>query len=106
MKTGSPLIMLVFNIKILQLNQYAYKLDGYDKDWIQAGTQRKVTYANLSPGKYTFHVKAANSDGVWNMNDNFITIIISPPWWLSWWAYCVYMLTLVSVVYIVVSQSH
>ncbi len=49
-----------------QLNQYAYKLDGNDKDWIQAGTQRNATYTNLSPGKYTFHVKAANSDGVWS----------------------------------------
>ena len=82
------------------LNQYAYKLDGYDRDWIQAATQRSVTYANLSPGRYTFHVKAANSDGLWNTNDDFIVIIVSPPWWLSWWAYCVYALTLVSITYI------
>jgi signal transduction histidine kinase/ligand-binding sensor domain-containing protein len=70
--------------------QYAYKLDGYDKDWVQAGTQRTVTYTNLSPGTYTFHVKAANADGVWSTKDDSITIIISPPWWETWWAYLLY----------------
>ena len=75
-----------------QLNQYAYKLDGNDKDWIQSGVQRNATYNNLSPGKYTFHVKAANSDGIWSKVDDSIIIIIAPPWWLSWWAYCVYIL--------------
>ena len=70
--------------------QYAYKLDGYDKDWVQAGTQRTVTYINLSPGTYTFHVKAANADGVWSTKDDSITIVISPPWWETWWAYLLY----------------
>ena len=74
------------------LIQYAYKLDGYDKDWIQNGSQRTVTYTNLSPGTYTFHVKAANSDGIWSTLDDSITIIISPPWWRTWWAYVLYML--------------
>ena len=72
------------------LNQYAYKLEGYDKDWIQAGTQRKVTYTNLSPDTYIFHVKAANSDGVWNEQEQTFTVIISPPWWETWWAYVLY----------------
>jgi signal transduction histidine kinase/ligand-binding sensor domain-containing protein len=71
------------------VTQYAYKLDGYDKDWVQAGTQRTITYTNLSPGTYTFHVKAANADGVWGKDDS-ITIIISPPWWQIWWAYLLY----------------
>ncbi|MEO7266337.1 MAG: two-component regulator propeller domain-containing protein [Ferruginibacter sp.] len=74
------------------LNQYAYQLEGYDKDWIQAGTQRSVTYTNLSPGKYIFKVKAANSDGVWNETGAIITVIISPPWWKTWWAYTLYAL--------------
>ncbi len=55
------------------LIKYAYKLDGYDKDWIEAGTQRTATYTNLSPGTYTFHVKAANSDGVWTTKEDLIT---------------------------------
>jgi signal transduction histidine kinase/ligand-binding sensor domain-containing protein len=73
------------------LNQYAYQLEGYDKDWIQAGTQRFVTYTNLSPGDYTFKVKAANSDGIWNETGNHFTFTILPPWWRTWWAYVLYL---------------
>jgi len=73
-------------------NQYAYRLEGYDKDWIPAGTQRSVSYTNLAPGTYTFKVKAANSDGLWNETGASLTIIISPPWWKTWWAYLLYVL--------------
>ncbi|AOW10375.1 sensor histidine kinase [Flavobacterium gilvum] len=76
-------------------NTYAYKLDGYDKDWVQAGTQRSVTYTNLSPGSYTFHVKAANSDGVWSTKNDSIDLVISPPWWKTWWAYTLYFLVFI-----------
>ena len=79
------------------LNQYAYKLEGYDKDWIQAGTQRKVTYTNLSPDTYIFHVKASNSDGVWNTQEQTLTVIISPPWWRTWWAYILYAILIVAL---------
>jgi ligand-binding sensor domain-containing protein/signal transduction histidine kinase len=81
------------------LNQYAYKLEGYDKDWIQAGTQRKVTYTNLSPDKYIFHVKAANSDGVWSTQEDILTVIISPPWWRTWWAYVLYTIVFAGAVW-------
>ena len=74
------------------LNQYAYKLESYDKEWVMAGTQRSVTYTNLSPGKYIFKVKAANNDGLWNEKGASFTIIISPPWWKTWWAYSLYVL--------------
>jgi signal transduction histidine kinase/ligand-binding sensor domain-containing protein len=78
-----------------QENTYAYKLDGYDKDWIQAGKIRTVTYTNLSFGKYIFHLKAANSDGVWSKEKAAITILISPPWWRTWWAYLIYFVVFV-----------
>jgi signal transduction histidine kinase/ligand-binding sensor domain-containing protein len=79
------------------LNQYAFQLEGYDTDWIPAGTQRSVTYTNLSPGKYTFKVKAANSDGIWNkVGDNF-SFTISPPWWKTWWAYVLYLAVFISL---------
>jgi len=77
-----------------QVIQYAFKLDGYDKDWISAGTQRMATYTNLSPGEYTFHVKASNSDGVWNEQGVSFSFIILPPWWQTWWAYALYVLVL------------
>ena len=85
------------------LNQYAYQLEGYDKDWIVAGKQRSATYTNLSPGDYTFIVKAANSDGVWNENPVRLTFTISPPWWKTWWAYLIYFVVFISLlrVYIV-----
>jgi len=82
-----------------QLNQYAYKLEGYDKDWIPAGTQRMATYTNLSPGHYTFRVKAANSDGVWNEQGDSFSFTILPPWWQTWWAYTLYILALLLAVW-------
>ncbi|MEO7983349.1 MAG: two-component regulator propeller domain-containing protein, partial [Bacteroidota bacterium] len=81
------------------LNQYAYQLEGYDKDWVQAGTQRSVTYTNLSPGKYIFNVKAANSDGVWSETGPSFIVIITPPWWKTWWAYCLYALLIAGSVW-------
>jgi ligand-binding sensor domain-containing protein/signal transduction histidine kinase len=82
-----------------QLEQYAYKLDGYDKNWVTAGTQRIATYTNLSPGDYTFHVKGSNSDGVWNEQGVSFSFIILPPWWQAWWAYASYILVLALAVW-------
>ena len=80
-------------------NKYAYKLIGYDKNWVQAGIQRSVTYTNLSPGTYTFRVIAANSDGVWNKIGATITLIIHPPWWQTWWALTIWIILFVSAIY-------
>lgn len=66
-------------------NQYAYKMEGWDRDWIYAGNERKASYTNLSPGKYTFRVKASNNDGVWNASGPSIEVIITPPFWATWW---------------------
>ncbi|MBK7629188.1 MAG: hypothetical protein IPJ23_00290 [Ignavibacteriales bacterium] len=70
--------------------KYAYQMEGFDKDWIQSGTRRFVTYTNLNPGKYVFKVKSTNSDGVWNDNTASIRVIISPPWWQTGWAVVLY----------------
>jgi len=66
-------------------NQYAYQLEGIDKDWVYAGNETKASYTNLSPGTYTFHVKASNNDGIWNETGASVTITITPPFWLTWW---------------------
>ena len=68
-----------------ETNQYAYMMEGFDKNWIYSGTRRFVTYTNLFPGKYNFKVKATNSDGVWNNLPTQIAIIITPPYWETWW---------------------
>ena len=62
-------------------NQYAYKLDGFDPEWIFAGTVHRVSYTNLDPGEYTFRVKASNNDGVWNEEGASVRMIITPPFW-------------------------
>jgi signal transduction histidine kinase len=66
-------------------NQYKYIMEGFDEDWINAGTTNKVTYTNLNPGKYKLKVKASNSDGIWNNEGASIQIIITPPIWETWW---------------------
>jgi PAS domain S-box-containing protein len=62
-------------------NQYAYKLEGFDKDWVQAGTRNYASYTNLPGGNYTFKVKAANSDGVWNEKGASLKLTVIPPFW-------------------------
>lgn len=71
-------------------NSYAYQLVGFDKDWIQAGNQRSATYTNLSPGEYTFQVKASNADGIWNETPTTVDISILYPWYRTWWAYSLF----------------
>src|SRR5690606_21444027 len=66
-------------------NRFLYKLEGWDRDWIAADGERKVTYTNVTPGRYTFRVKASNNDGLWNEAGRELTIIITPPFWQTWW---------------------
>jgi PAS domain S-box-containing protein len=62
-------------------NQYAYKLEGFDRDWVQAGTRNYASYTNLPGGNYTFRVKAANSDGMWNEEGASLKLTVIPPFW-------------------------
>ena len=67
-------------------NRYRYKLEGFDDAWTEVGsTQRLVTYTNLDPGRYVFRVTAANADGVWNEAGRAIALVVTPPWWATWW---------------------
>ena len=66
-------------------NRYAYMMEGFDRDWIHIGNKREASYTNLAPGEYTFRVKAANSDGVWNEQSLAIQVKINPPYWKTWW---------------------
>lgn len=71
-------------------NEYAYMLEGFDKKWNYVGKQRRASYTNLNPGTYILKVRGSNNDGVWNNEGRSITIIITPPWYLRWWAYVIY----------------
>jgi ligand-binding sensor domain-containing protein/signal transduction histidine kinase len=66
-------------------NLYAYQLEGVDKDWVYVGTRRYASYTNLQGGDYTFQVKAANNDGIWNEQAATLRIHITPPFWQTWW---------------------
>ncbi|WP_373923532.1 two-component regulator propeller domain-containing protein [Duganella sp. CF517] len=69
-----------------QRNRFAYQLQGFDEDWVVTdATKRFATYTNLDPGTYTFRVKAANKDGIWNDNAATLQITILPPFWKTWW---------------------
>jgi len=71
-------------------NKFAFSLENYDESWREVGNQRSAYYFNLPPGSYTFKVKAANSHGVWNKEPVTLSFTINPPWWLTWWAYTLY----------------
>lgn len=68
-------------------NEYAYRLEGLEEEWIAAGTSDFASYTDLQPGHYVFRVKAANHDGVWNEEGARLPIIITPPFWRTWWFY-------------------
>ncbi len=80
-------------------NQYAYKMDGVDRDWVYTEGNQSVSYANLSPGRYVFHVRGANSDGVWCEQEATLEIVVLPPWWKTIWAYLAYLAAITALVW-------
>ena len=76
-------------------NQYRYKMEGYDSDWIEAGTRRFASYTNLPIGTYTFRVIGSNNDGVWNEIGASYKLNILPPWYRTYFAYGGYVLLLI-----------
>ncbi|MDP4202001.1 MAG: two-component regulator propeller domain-containing protein [Bacteroidota bacterium] len=87
-------------------NRYAYKLEGFDKEWNYVTNQYKATYTNLPAGTYEFKVKASNSDGVWNENGASVKIIIHPPLWLTTGFKLLYVvLVMIAIFYILKLQQ-
>lgn len=80
-------------------NQYAYKLEGLDKDWIYCDKRRFTNYANLSPGQYTFRVKCSNANGVWNDTGASMSLLIATPWYGTWWFRVLIFFTIVAGIY-------
>lgn len=66
-------------------NLYAYKLEGFDQDWIEIGNQRNGRYTNLPGGTYTLRLRGSNNDGVWSGQDTSIQVVVVPPFWETWW---------------------
>lgn len=90
----------------LERNRYAYRMEGFDPDWVHAGSRHFASYTNLPPGRYTFRVRAASSDGVWNLAGASIGVRILPPPWRTWWAYTLYALALLAAAASYVRAQH
>lgn len=73
------------NYTAAENNQYAYMLEKWDQGWNEVGTEKRASYTNVSPGEYTFRVKASNNDGVWNESGRSLKVVILPPFWATWW---------------------
>ena len=78
---------------------YAYRMEGFDRDWVQAGARAYAGYTNLDHGSYLFHVRATNADGVWSDSITSLSVVITPPWWKTPWAYSLFTLLLLSALY-------
>ncbi len=86
------------------MNEYAYKMEGLDKDWTFLKKNRKVYYTKLPPGEYRFKVKGSNSSGIWNNTETTLDIRISPPFWDSLWAHIVYVFLVLGISYLLIKN--
>lgn len=76
-------------------NQYAYRMEGFDKGWVQTGNRRYAAFTNLDPGEYVFRVRASNNDGGWNMSGLAVRVVIEPPFWKTGWFRVLVLVTFV-----------
>jgi signal transduction histidine kinase/streptogramin lyase len=81
-------------------NLYSYKLEGFDSHWRAPGLNRRATYTNLDPGEYVFRVRGSNNDSVWNEAGAEIKLIVTPPWWRTWWAYSLFAAVSLGLLYL------
>ena len=66
--------------------RFQYRLEGWERDWLDAANNKRVAeYSYIPPGRYTFHVRACNSDGVWNETGATLALIVLPHFWQTWW---------------------
>jgi len=83
-------------------NSYAYMMEGFDHNWIYSGNRRYVTYTNLDPGRYVFKVIGSNNDGMWNRTGTQVSILISPPFWRTWWFILSAVIAVGGMVYLII----
>jgi hypothetical protein len=83
-------------------NQHLFMLENYDVTWRNSGTEKRAFYFNVPPGQYIFRVKGSNNLGIWT--EKTISIIITPPWWQTWWFWITMVIAIVFLVYIIVKS--
>jgi signal transduction histidine kinase/ligand-binding sensor domain-containing protein/DNA-binding response OmpR family regulator len=94
------------NFTYPEKNMYAYKMEGFDDDWIYTGHRRTATYTNLNPGTYLFRVKAANNNGVWNEEGTTLEILVKHPFYRTRVAYLFYLVLITGLVYLLRLVMH
>ncbi len=82
--------------------KYAYKLEGWDKNWNYVNNIRTANYSRLHEGTYSFKIKVTNGAGPWSEATSLLTVVVLPPWYRTWWAYCMYAILVVSAAYLYV----
>ncbi len=79
--------------------QYAYRLEGFDPEWINAGRRNSASYTNLPPGSYRFMVKYQSSAGIWSPVTTCLEITIVPPFWQTWWFAALFLAAIAGAIY-------
>lgn len=97
--------MIAFDFVALEYSapdkiDYAYYMEGWDKDWNYVGKSRTANYTRLTEGSYTFRLKSTNAEGVWNNQEYILKITVLPPWYRTWWAYLLYLSAIAGLAYI------
>nr|HPQ59607.1 triple tyrosine motif-containing protein [Flavobacteriales bacterium] len=80
-------------------NQYRYRMSGLYEEWVRNGASNRATFTNLDPGHYTFQVQGRNSAGVWDQEGASLSIVITPPWWGTWWFRALVVLAVAGLLY-------
>ena len=89
-----------------QRQKYAYIMEGFDAQWVHTDANKRfATYTSLPAGDYLFKVKASNKDNFWTPNPLSIRVTMLPPWWQTWWAYSLYSLVFLSMLYGYIKQQ-
>lgn len=88
-----------------EMTIFNYFMEGLDKEWTEIRPNRKVYFTNLSPGKYVFKLRAF-VNGNWIKKDKQLIVNILPPWWATWWAYLIYLIVILSLIYYLFSSYH
>jgi signal transduction histidine kinase/DNA-binding response OmpR family regulator/ligand-binding sensor domain-containing protein len=82
-----------------EMNKYAYRITGVFDEWKDIGNNGNISIPTLQSGSYTFQVKASNNDNIWNEEGIILNIEVLPPFWLSWWAYLIYISIIIFIIY-------
>lgn len=85
-------------------NTFSYRLKGLNDAWTVPATNNAATFTSLPPGHYTFELRSANSDGIWSRQIKTLPIIISPPWWETWWFLTLALIGVVSIISYIIAK--